>query len=1099
MPVHEIISNISLLLVLSIFSRYIREFYYNRKFLHEIFQGLLFGIIAIIGMIFPYHFDKGIIFDGRTIVLSLCSYFFGPLSGRIAAVLALTYRIVLGNSGIIMGVSTILSAFLVGTIFYYFKQKRTNKTSNFIDTLMVSLITHLLMFILLLTLPKYVIPNAIKILGISILLVYPFFSLILGILLLDQESRNRIFSELKSTNQLLESVFNNQFTLLAILDKNFNFLKVNKAFAEAEKKNVDFFVGKNFFTLYQSDTKQFFEEVVRTKQPYQAFARPLSYADYPERGISYWDWTLQPIINSEGNIDYLILSLRNVTERIKLEETRERLVSIIENTSDLVGIADINGKIMYANKAAKKLLEIDTEDILLNLSISDAHPEDVAKFIMNVAIPEANQKGIWNGKTTFLSRRGKKIEMLQTIIAHKDVDDKVIFYSTIAKDLSDIKRFEEQLVQSELKYRQIVENLSDAIMIHKEGFFVYVNPAGLKLLEANSFEEIKDIPVINFVHPDYRKIAMNRIRKIYDSGIKAEQIEEKLITLKGNEKDVLVRGIPIQINAEGGIASMAIVTDITELKREMALKELLMDVTFKLVEYDDLEKFFNYLYQKLSIHINLRNLFLALYDEKNNKLFAPFEWDEKVDSPVTWDAEGSLTGLVIKEKSTLFFKFKELEKLINTGKIKQIGSIAKCWLGVPIIFSGRVLGAIVIQDYYDENVIDDKVKDLLETIANFLSIFIIRKIQQEELVLMKKAVDESPIFILITDCEGNIQYVNNAFTETTGYEREKVIGKNPRILKSGFHPEEFYKNLWNTIKAGQTFTAEFYNRKRNGELYWERKSIIGLKDKDGKITNFISFGIDITERKQMMEELIIARAKAEEAVRIMNNFLLAMSHEIRTPLNPLLGFTALILEYFENQVDENVSRWFQAVKNNAERLEETVDKILDYENIESGQYISSSEKIDIKELIEKIVNRLSIKAMNKNLSLNIYLPDEGIEMESDKHAIETIISNLVDNAIKFTMKGSVEIKVEKLPDSVKIIVKDTGIGMSDEYQKFLYQAFSQEMMGYGREYEGTGLGLALSKKYIDMLNGEIHIYSKKGEGTTIEVNLPQQKSSSISS
>ncbi|MFN4112003.1 MAG: ATP-binding protein, partial [Ignavibacteria bacterium] len=312
----------------------------------------------------------------------------------------------------------------------------------------------------------------------------------------------------------------------------------------------------------------------------------------------------------------------------------------------------------------------------------------------------------------------------------------------------------------------------------------------------------------------------------------------------------------------------------------------------------------------------------------------------------------------------------------------------------------------------------------------------------------------------------------------------------PNILKSGYHSKEFYEGMWNTIKAGNNFIAEFLNKKKNGDLYWERKSIIPLKNEDGEVINFVSFGIDITERKKMIEDLILARAKAEEANRIKSHFLSAMSHEIRTPLNPILGFITLIIEYFEKYKNEEVSRWFDAVRDNIDRLIDTTTKILDIEKLEAGEYESNIDKVDLIKLINSVIAQFKEKAEVKNIELKLDIRDDKIEMVTDKIALEKILNNLVSNAIKFTNQGFVEIKVEKIYDEVKISVRDTGIGMSEDYQKFLFEAFSQESTGFKREYEGTGLGLSLTKKFINLLKGEISVYSKKGKGSIFEVILP---------
>lgn len=902
MPYNEVFISLFFLITLTLLSGYLYKLTCRKENICKISQGILFGLIGILSMLLGLKIQNGIVIDNRTIIVSIGSYFYGPIPGIISTVLIIFTRIYIGGAGTFAGVLIVIIALLFGSLFYLIKIKRINKEEKFLDVLFLTIFTNITSYLIVgIFFPGI---NSIVFNNVPFydLLNLPFSSLIIGRILYDQKQAIRLEKELQSTNFLLEKVFNNPFTLIAILDKNFNFIRVNKAYAEADEKDVSFFTGKNHFDLYPSDAIEIFREVVKTKKPYQTFARPFVSANHPEREVTYWDWTLVPILNNSGDVDFLIFTLRNVTERVRLEETRNMLAQIIELSPDFIGIADKTGKPLYLNKAGMKMLEIENDVSVEYKSIEEAQPEWAKKILSEVAIPEAIKNGSWSGELAILSKSGKEIPVWNVTIAHKNPSGEVIYFSTISMDMTKIKTYEAELKASEEKYRLMVENLTDAIMIHKHGKFVYVNPAALKLLEANSFEEIKNIPILEFVHPDYRNIVKERVEGIYQKGIAAKNIEEKFITLKGQVRDVLVTAIPIKLGGE--YASMVIVKDITELKAKNVEKEILADLSLKLIEIDNLKEFFTYLRNALSQILDVKNMFFAYYDETTDLLTSPIEWDEKMDAPETWSAKESLSGIVVKEKKSLLLKKDEIENLIHKGKIKQLGSIPECWLGVPLINRQKVIGAIVVQSYENENAYNDEIKKLLETIANDLSIFIFKQLQRDELVLMRKAVDESEISILFTNFNGEVIYVNKKFVELTGYSREEILGQSTRILKSGYHTKEFYDNLWRTIKSGKTFTGEFLNKKKNGELYWERKSIIPLINERGEIINFVSFGIDITERKKLIEELIAAKAKAEEANRVKSHFLSAMSHEIRTPLNPIQGFTGLILEYFKQYANE---------------------------------------------------------------------------------------------------------------------------------------------------------------------------------------------------
>lgn len=169
---------------------------------------------------------------------------------------------------------------------------------------------------------------------------------------------------------------------------------------------------------------------------------------------------------------------------------------------------------------------------------------------------------------------------------------------------------------------------------------------------------------------------------------------------------------------------------------------------------------------------------------------------------------------------------------------------------------------------------------------------------------------------------------------------------------------------------------------------------------------------------------------------------------------------------------------------------ETTSKILDLEKLEAGEYELNIQAVNVNDIIRETINELREKAKNKNIEIKLNFKDDNIQITTDKIALKKIVHNLIDNGIKFTFEGFVEVITEKIDNEVKIIIKDTGIGMSDDYQKYIFESFSQESMGFKREFEGMGIGLSLTKKFIDLLNGDIIVYSEKNKGSIFEVILP---------
>lgn len=251
--------------------------------------------------------------------------------------------------------------------------------------------------------------------------------------------------------------------------------------------------------------------------------------------------------------------------------------------------------------------------------------------------------------------------------------------------------------------------------------------------------------------------------------------------------------------------------------------------------------------------------------------------------------------------------------------------------------------------------------------------------------------------------------------------------------------------------------------------------------------------LDMTEKKKMMDELIKAKEDAEEANRIKSGFISAMSHEIRTPLNVILGYSGVIRDAFDTRQDAEFKLYFDSIEKSGLRLINTITQILDISRIEAGEFPVSLHPISINKAVKSSVDQLSILAKEKQIVLRLSLSPEEPKVIADDYSLNGVLINLINNSIKYSTDGEITVATVIENDFLKCTVKDQGIGMSDEYQKHLFETFSQEDVGMNRPYEGTGLGLALTKRYLELMNGKIKVTSKKNVGTTAEIFLPLAK------
>jgi len=371
----------------------------------------------------------------------------------------------------------------------------------------------------------------------------------------------------------------------------------------------------------------------------------------------------------------------------------------------------------------------------------------------------------------------------------------------------------------------------------------------------------------------------------------------------------------------------------------------------------------------------------------------------------------------------------------------------------------------------------------------------VRKKIEEDLRKLSRAVEQSQAAVVITDLTGKTEYVNHKFCEITGYSKEEVVGNNPRILKSGHHDQKFYEELWNTIMSGNDWRGEILNKRKNGEMYWEYSLISPVEDKEGKISHFVAIKEDITREKKMLEEIVVAKEKAEESDRLKSAFLANMSHEIRTPMNSILGFINLLKS--ADITDYTRAEYISVIEKSGQRMLNTLNSLINISKIETGEIQIYPSPVNINSLLDELLKTFSLECEAKDLRLHLHkaLPDEKVIVNTDNEKIHAIFTCLINNAIKFTDKGYVDFGYRMNAKNHKIIffVRDSGIGISKTFQKKVFDRFLQEETGYTRKFEGAGLGLSISKAYVEKLGGEMWLeYSEPGKGSKFCFSLPYE-------
>lgn len=463
-------------------------------------------------------------------------------------------------------------------------------------------------------------------------------------------------------------------------------------------------------------------------------------------------------------------------------------------------------------------------------------------------------------------------------------------------------------------------------------------------------------------------------------------------------------------------------------------------------------------------------------------------------------------GLEFHNLNTLFGSVITTEKPVisndpkndpRSGGLPEGHPALNSFLGLPFHAADVFVGMIGIANRpggFDQSLVDF-LEPFLATSAGIIQAYKNdrrRKNAEEELVRSEqriRSIVENVIDAIITiNSRGIVQTFNPAAERIFGYTANEIIGENVNSIV----PEP-YKNSHDEYIQRYLATGENEIIGKTREISGERKdkTIFPLElsvsqMKLGKETAFIGILRDISERKLIESQLVNAREEAENANRAKSDFLAVMSHEIRTPMNGILGMTHVVLD---SELTQEQREHLNLVNYSAESLLSLINDILDFSKIEAGKLDLDYIDFRIRDRLDEIVKSLTIRTHEKNVSLIYKITDEVPEVVSgDLGRIRQIIVNLVGNSIKFTEAGEISVTVgviSQTPDEVELQfdISDTGIGISQENQKMIFNPFTQADSSTTRRFGGTGLGLAITRQLIEMMNGKIWVESELGKGS----------------
>ena len=514
-------------------------------------------------------------------------------------------------------------------------------------------------------------------------------------------------------------------------------------------------------------------------------------------------------------------------------------------------------------------------------------------------------------------------------------------------------------------------------------------------------------------------------------------------------------------NSDGTISKMEVLRDVSErvkIQQALAKSEERLDLAMSVAN----DGIWDWDLQTNAVVFDSRYYTMAGY-EPDEFPHTFEEWQKRVHPDDIHPVMVLFDGIFLGRQNSYDAEFRFMRKDGNYMWIRARGKIVECDAqGTPLRFVGTH-------------------SDITES-----------KKANEQVRKLSRAVEHSHSTIVITDIDANIEFVNPAFTRTTGYTEEEALGQNPRVLKSGDQPVSFYRSMWDTLSAGEVWQGEMHNKRKDDSLYWEFATISPVKNAKGDITHYVAIKDDVTLRKEAEQQLIEAQKQAEAASQAKSEFLANMSHEIRTPMNAIIGMSELTLQ---TDLKPEQKNYISKVHFSAEVLLGIINDILDFSKIEAGKLDIELVDFSLQSVFDHLETLIGIKAEEQGLLLEVAIADNVPEvLKGDPLRLGQILTNLGNNAVKFTSDGTVTISVELVEQqgdkaTLQFCVADTGIGMTPEQQDKLFQSFSQADSSTTRKFGGTGLGLSISKKLVELMGGTIWVESEAGKGSSFIFTL----------
>ncbi len=1075
----ELLYNFGVLIALSVLSGFVGMRGRSGR-AAALLQGLLFGCAAVIGMLRPLVLEPGLIFDGRSVMISLAGLFFGPLAALTAAAMAAVVRVAQGGIGATMGVLVISSAALLGMLFHARRRPVAAPVSVRL-LLQLGFAVHAVMLLLMFTIPGGKSISVLDRVGPPVITIYPLVTLIIGWVLARQEAGRAQERQLLQLGEELQAYFDTALDLFCIADADGKFRRLNPQWETVLGYPLAELQGRNFMALaHPDDAAATGMALVRLAG--QEVAGSLVNRNRCRDGSYHWlEWRLI----SRGRLIYA--AARDITPHKQLEQelrnSRQLFADIIEFLPDATLAVNRAGEVIAWNQAIEAMTGVgkdavmgrggyayalpfygERRPLLIDLVLHD-NPDDRARY------PYIRRDGSKLYSEIFIPRlrAGRGAQLWFTASPLLDANGEVVGAIETIRDITEMKQAQEAQRESEERYRATFENSGNALMLIDEDTRIALCNEQLAKLTGYRREELEGgMSWTDLVADGEQREQMMRYHHQRRHGGEAPASYEYILQDRDGRPHTVLSAVSMLPNSRQSLASLVDVTEQRRAQAALAASENLYRTVFE---------------NTGTATVILRaDTVIELTNERHAQMTGY--------SKAELEGRHSWTEFVVPEDLARMQAYHQARRLPGpeAERVPQVyeyrfrsrtGKIHDCICFVMMI-PGTTRSVASMLDISERKAAEQALREREKLYRSLI-----------------ETTDTG--FVVLQEGDGRVIDANARYVALTGRARDAVIGHSVVEWTAPHDRERNAAEVQKCLATGRVNNLEVDYCHPDGTVVPIEVNASVIITAQGRVIQTLCR--DISERRRADDALHgmnAALRRMNEELRELdgqkNSIMANVSHELRTPLVAVRGYAEIMLEDGAGRLTDQQRQFLQIMLRNIDRLTALFDNLLEFSRDQQGRSKLTYHRFPLAGLLQDVGDTMQPRAARQGLRLIVAAGAPGLQLEADQQKLRQVLLNLAENAMKFTPAGGTVTLGAAAADGMAVVtVTDTGIGISTEDQRRIFDRFYQVDAALTRQYSGAGLGLSIVREIVHRHGGTIRVTSALGHGAQFTVTLPLRR------